>query len=79
MAIRKKTLTVADTPVDAGWKRESVSTHRKYPATRSQVTVFDGALFMMTSRQALHLFDRCVQNTAAKVCSLEEAEIFCSV
>src|SRR5215468_3596154 len=50
MAITKKTFTVADTPVDAGWKKESASTHRKYPATKSQMTLFDRALFMMTSR-----------------------------
>ena len=49
MAITKKTFTVADTPVDAGWKKESASTHRKYPATKSQMTLFDSALFMMTS------------------------------
>src|SRR5215468_2106621 len=49
MAIRKKTFTVADTPVDAGWKKESASTHRKYPATKNQMTLFDRALFMMTS------------------------------
>src|SRR5262245_54496860 len=49
MAIMKKTFTVADTPVDAGWKKESASTHRKYPATKSQMTLFDRALFMMTS------------------------------
>src|SRR6516225_12052679 len=49
MAITKKTFTVADTPVDAGWKKESASTHRKYPATKSQMTLFDRALFMMTS------------------------------
>ena len=50
MAIRKKTFTVADTAVDAGWKKESASTHRKYPATKSQMTLFDRALFMMTSQ-----------------------------
>src|SRR5215471_4841341 len=49
MAITKKTFTVADTPVDAGRKKESASTHRKYPATKSQMTLFDRALFMMTS------------------------------
>src|SRR6266576_1296221 len=49
MAITKKTFTVADTPIDAGWKMESASTHRKYPATKSQMTLFDRALFMMTS------------------------------
>src|SRR5262245_40479854 len=49
MAIMKKTFTVADTPVDAEWKKESASTHRKYPATKSQMTLFDRALFMMTS------------------------------
>src|SRR5262249_20897456 len=49
MAITKKTFTVADTPVDAGWKKESASTHRKYPATKNQTTLFDRALFMMTS------------------------------
>src|SRR5215470_6242446 len=49
MAMTKKTLTVADTPVDAGRKKESASTHRKYPATKSQMTLFDRALFMMTS------------------------------
>src|SRR5215813_9476518 len=47
MAITKKTFTVADTPVDAGWKKESASTHRT--ATKSQMTLFDRALFMMTS------------------------------
>src|SRR5215469_3598720 len=49
MAITKKTFTVADTPVDAGWKKASASTHRKYPATKSQMTIFVRALFMMTS------------------------------
>src|SRR5215471_7394565 len=49
MAITKKTFTVADTPIDAGWKKESASTHRKYPATKNQMTLFDRALFMMTS------------------------------
>src|SRR5215471_10165491 len=49
MAITKKTFTVADTPVDAGWKKESASTHRKYPAIKNQMTLFDRALFMMTS------------------------------
>src|SRR5262245_22254129 len=49
MAITKKTFTVADTPVDARRKKESASTHRKYPATKSQMTLFDRALFMMTS------------------------------
>src|SRR5215471_7733791 len=49
MAITKKTFTVADTAVDAGWKKESASTHRKYPATKSQMILFDRALFMMTS------------------------------
>src|SRR5215467_8749220 len=50
MATMKKTFTVADTPVDVGWKKESASTHRKYPATKSQMTLFDRAWFMMTSR-----------------------------
>src|SRR5262245_60829413 len=50
MAIMKKTFTVADTPVDVGWKKESANTHRKYPATKSQMTLFDRAWFMMTSR-----------------------------
>src|SRR5215467_12377573 len=47
MAIMKKTFTVADTPADVGWKKESASTHRKYPATNSQMTLFDRTRFMM--------------------------------
>src|SRR5262245_46533685 len=49
MSMTKKTFRGADTPVDAGRKKESASTHRKYPATKSQMTLFVRALFMMTS------------------------------
>src|SRR5262249_19046489 len=47
MAIMKETFTVADTPVDAGWKKESASTHRKCPATKIQLPLFDRAFVMM--------------------------------
>src|SRR5262245_37763294 len=91
MAITKMTFTVADRPVDAGWKKESASAHRRYPTTKSQITLLDRALFMITSGcKARHYSRHGPLDTsettndrfsdfcsaAANVCHRGEAEIF---